>query len=144
MTGINLRRVLAGGTVAGAVVNVSALLMVPAAGDQMKEALQARNVPPMGGGAMAYFALASLVIGIVLVWLYAAVLPRFGPGPGTALLVSALVWFLAYLLANASNVAYGFMPVRLTVVGTAWGLVELVLAGQVGARLYREDRPNHG
>lgn len=52
--------------------------------------------------------------------------------------MSLLIWFLAYFGPNASNVAYGFMPISLTVVGTVWGLVELVVAGAVGARLYSE------
>ena len=34
---------------------------------------------------------------------------------------------------------YGFMPVRLTVVGTLWALGELVVAGQIGAYLYRDE-----
>jgi hypothetical protein len=136
---INLKRVLGGGLVAGVVIIASAVLMVPAVGDQMDKALEARNLPPMGGGAMAFFALVSLSNGVVLVWLYAAVRPRLGPGPKTAAIVSLLVWFLAYFLANAANVAYGFMPVRLTVIGTAWGLVELLVGGMVGARLYTEE-----
>ena len=41
--------------------------------------------------------------------------------------------------ANVANVMYGFMPVSLTIVGTAWGLVELVVAGAVGAHLYRDE-----
>jgi len=135
---INVKRVLTGGLVAGVVIIASAVLMVPAVGDQMDRALEARNLPAMGGGAMAFFALVSLSNGVVLVWLYAAVRPRLGPGPRTAAIVSLLVWFLAYFLANAANVAYGFMPVRLTVIGTAWGLVELLVAGMVGARLYSE------
>jgi hypothetical protein len=135
---INPRSVLLAGVVAGLVINASAILMVPIAGEQMTAALQARNVAPLGGGAMTYFFAQSMCVGIALVWLYAAVLPRFGPGPRTALVVSGVVWCLAYLLANGANVAFGFMPVGLTVVGTLWGFAELVVAGQVGTRLYRD------
>ena len=35
-------------------------------------------------------------------------------------------------------VVYGFMPVRLTVIGTFWGLSELILASIVGSKLYKE------
>jgi hypothetical protein len=130
--------VLTSGLVAGLVINASAIFMVPVVGHQMDEALKARNLPPMGGGAMAYFGVMSLLLGAVLLWLYAAIRPRFGPGPKTAALVSILVWLLAYFFANASNVVFGFMPTQLTVIGTIWGLVELVVAGEVGARLYTE------
>lgn len=136
---INGKRVLLGGLVAGLIINASAVLMVPVVGDRMTEALAARNVPPMGGGAMAFVVGVSFALGILLVGLYAAVRPRLGPGPRTAALCSLFLWFVSYFLANASNVAYGFMPMGLTVIGTAWGLVELLLAGWVGARLYREE-----
>ena len=135
---INVRSVLTSGLVAGLIINASAIFMVPVVGHQMDEALNARNLPPMGGGALAYFGVMSLLLGVVLVWLYAAVRPRFGPGPKTAAIASILVWFLAYFFANASNVVFGFMPTQLTVIGTIWGLVELVMAGEVGARLYSE------
>jgi len=135
---INMKSVLTSGLIAGLIINVSAIVMVPMVGKQMEAALQNRNVPPMGVGAMVYFVLVSLVLGIVLVWQYAAVRPRFGPGPKTAAIVSILIWFLAYFLANVSMVAYGFMPISLTVVGTIWGLIELVVAGQVGVRMYSE------
>ena len=54
--------------------------------------------------------------------------------------VSVLVWFMTYFWSNASMVAFGFMPLSLTVIGTAWGLVELVVAGQAGARLYGKQQ----
>jgi len=135
---INARRVLLGGLAAGAVINLSALLMVPAVGKQMEEALRERGVPPLGLGAAVWIVILSLLIGVLLVWLYAAIQPRLGPGLRTASIAALLVWFLAYCAPNVSNVAFGFMPVALTAVGTIWGLVELLLAGAVGARLYRD------
>ena len=133
---ISLKRVLAAGLVAGVIINVSGIAMVPLVGKQMDIVLMDRNLPPMSGGAMAYFGLMSLVLGVFMVWMYAAVRPLLGPGPKTAAIVSVLVWFMTYFWSNASMVAFGFMPLSLTVIGTAWGLVELVVAGQVGARLY--------
>ena len=44
-----------------------------------------------------------------------------------------------YRSANVSNVMYGLMPVSLTVVGTLWRLVELVVAGEMGACFYRDE-----
>lgn len=135
---INMKRVLVGGLAAGLIIIISAVFMVPVVGNEMELALAKCNLPPMGTGAMLYFANVSLTLGIVLVWLYAAILPRMGPGIKTAVIASAFVWFLAYFLANVSMVAYGFMPVRLTVIGTVWGWVELLVAGAVGTRLYKE------
>jgi hypothetical protein len=136
---INLRRVLAGGLAAGLTISVSALAMVPVVGEQMDAALRARGVPPLSTGAMVYFIVQSFIFGVLVVWLYAAVQPRLAPGPKTAAHVAALVWFVGYCSANVSNVMYGFMPVSLTVVGTFWNLVELVVAGEIGAYFYRDE-----
>lgn len=136
---INLKSVFTSGLAAGMVMGLSAAAMVPVAGGLMEEALKARNVPPMGVLAIFFFAFVSLATGIVLVWLYAAVRPRFGPGPRTAIGVSAVVWFIGNFLPNAANVAYGFMPVGLTALGIAWGFAEMAIAGLVGARLYKEE-----
>ncbi|MFA6946324.1 MAG: hypothetical protein WC220_10520 [Pedobacter sp.] len=56
----------------------------------------------------------------------------------TAIISALIVWFIAYFLSNVSLVAYGFMPVKLVVIGTVWGLGELLLAGIVGSKLYKE------
>lgn len=135
---INLTRTFVAGGVAGLVIVASAMLMVPVVGPQWTSALEARNVAPMTDAAMLFVGLWSVVLGVALVGLYAAVQPRLGPGPRTAAIVSLLVWLLAYFGANAGLVAYGFVPLSLAVVGTLWGLVELVVAGQVGAWVYRD------
>lgn len=137
---INMKSVLISGSVAGMMIIASAMAMVPVVGNEMDRALADRGLPPLSKPAMAYFALFSLIMGLFLVWLYAVAKTHFGPGKKTALIVSFTVWFLAYFLSNASKVAYGFMPIRLTVIGTAWGLVELLLAGTIGSCLYKEKK----
>jgi hypothetical protein len=79
-----------------------------------------------------------LINGIALVLLYALVKDRLGAGVRTSVIVSLVFWFMTYFLSNASLIAYGFMPVRLTIIGTIWGLGELLLAGIVGSKLYKE------
>ena len=135
---INVRRVIAAGLVSGLVISLSALAMVPVVGDQMNEALRARGVPPLSAGAMVYFVAQSFLTGVLVVGLYAAVQPRLPGGAKTAALVAAFVWLVGGCMANVSNVMYGFMPVSLTLVGTAWALVELLVAAEVGAFLYRD------
>lgn len=134
---IDVRRMLAGGLVAGVLINLSALAMVPAVGEQMEAALRDRGIAPLGPVAAAWVVVLSLILGVILVWLYAAIEPRLGPGTQTASVAALLVWFLAYCAPNVSNVVFGFMPLSLTVIGTVWGLVELLLAGILGARIYR-------
>ena len=77
---------------------------------------------------MAFFAAVSLTLGVVLVWLYAAVRPCLGPGPTTAAISAAFVWLVGYLLPNAALAVYGFSPASLVAIGTLWGPGELLLA----------------
>jgi hypothetical protein len=136
---INTKGVLVGGLVAGLIINVSeSILNVPVLGTQMEAALKARNLPPVGGTAIAFFIIMGFIMGWLLVWLYAAVRPRFGPGPRAAVAVGAIVWLLAYFWSSIAMVLMGFMPAGLTLIALAWGLVELVVASWAGARLYSE------
>lgn len=139
MAGIRTSRVLVGGLVAGLIINIGeTILNVPLAGAALEEALKARNLPPVGGGAMAYFVIMCFLLGILMVWTYAAVRPRLGLGPKTALIVGALAWFMTIAWSGGTQVAMGIMPLHLTLFGLAWGLGELVVASLAGAKLYRE------
>ena len=60
---INTKRVLIGGLVAGLIIVISAISIVPVVGKEMELALARRNLPPMGTGAMLYFGFVSLVLG---------------------------------------------------------------------------------
>ena len=132
-------RVIVGGLVAGLIVNIGeTILNVPLAGEEMAQALQARNLPPVGGGAIGYFVIMCFVLGVLMVWTYAAVRPRLGAGPKTAVIVAVLVWFMTLVWSGGSQVAMGIMPLSLTLFGLVWGLGELVIASLVGAKLYRE------
>lgn len=130
---VNGKSVLLSGVIAAMIIIASAAAMVPLVGNEMDQALADRGLPPLGGPAMAFFGVFSLVMGIVLVWLYAVIRAHFGAGKKTAAIASFIVWFLAYFFSNAAKVAYGFLPIRLTAIGTAWGLVEVALAGLIGA-----------
>jgi hypothetical protein len=139
MAGIRWGRVLAGGLVAGLIINIGeSILNVPLAGAELAQALEARNLPPVGGGAIAYFVGMCFLLGILMVWIYAAVRPRLGPGPKTAVIVGLLAWFMTLVWSGGAQVAMGIMPLGLTIFGLGWGLVEFIIASVVGAKLYRE------
>ena len=107
---INTKGVLVGGLVAGLIINVSeSILNVPVLGTQMEAALKARNLPPVGGTAIAFFIIMGFIMGWLLVWLYTAVRPRFGPGPRAAVAVGAIVWLLAYFWSSIAMVLMGFI-----------------------------------
>lgn len=139
MGNINVGRVLLGGLLAGLVVNIGETvlnLFVVAQG--MEEVLKARNLPPVGGGAITGFVLLAFLLGIATVWLYAAIRPRFGAGVGTAIIAGLAVWFFAYLYGGLGQELIGLVPAGLTVVTLLWGLGEIVLGAIAGGWVYRE------
>jgi len=139
MKPINMAGVLKGGVVAGLIMNVSEFIFnVPVAGGRMEAELKAINLPPPGGGAIALFSLATLVLGIMLVWVYAAIRPRLGPGPKTAICAGLIIWTLSYLYASLFFGGLGVNSWGLIAFGLAWALVECVLAALAGAYLYNE------
>jgi hypothetical protein len=132
-------RVLVGGLATGLVINVGeTILNVPLAGAETEQALAARTLPPIGGGAIAYFVVMCFLLGILIVWIYAAVRPRLGPGPKTAVMVGAAAWFMTLAWSGGAQAAMGIMPLDLTALGLVWGLGEVVIATLVGAKLYAE------
>ena len=139
MSSINMGRVVVGGLVAGLLINVSefvlnAVVLV----NDMNAAMAALNRPPIDNSMIVWFVLLAFGIGIMAVWVYAAVRPRFGPGVRTAICASLVVWGLAYLYPNVSTIILGLFPTRLIIVATVWGLVEVLVAGVAGAWIYTE------
>lgn len=136
---INIGRVLAGGLLAGLVINIGeTILNTVVIADQMEAAVAARNLPPVGGREIASFVIMCFGLGIATVWLYAAIRTRFGPGVPTAVLNGVVVWFLAYLWPNMGDAVMQIFPMNVIAVGVVWGLLEIVLASIAGAWLYRE------
>lgn len=144
MSGINWGRVILGGLLAGMVINVSEFFLngVVLAKD-WAAAMVALGRPPIAGSQIAVFFVWSFVlwgflIGIFAVWLYAAIRPRYGAGPRTALRVGSFVWGLGYLLTSVTPFLLNLFPRRIFAIGLTVGLVEVLLATLVGAWLYRE------
>lgn len=90
-------------------------------------------------GAIVIFNIWGFLLGIATVWLYAAIRPRYGAGPKTAIRAGVVTWAVAVFLANLGNYPLGLFPTRLLVISSVVGLVEIVVATLVGAWLYREE-----
>ena len=136
---INLGRVVVGGLLAGLIINVGEFILNGLLlGQQMNDAMAALNKPPIAGSMVMWFVLFGFGLGFMLVWVYAAIRPRMGPGVATAVCASAVVWGLAYLYPNLFFYILNIFPRNLIVIPTIWGLGELILAGIAGAWLYKE------
>ena len=137
---INMGRVLIGGIVAGLVADVLGYLvdgiwLAPQWADGMK-ALGHAN---FSADQWVWFNLIGVVNGIVLIWIYAAIRPRFGAGVKTAALAGVAVWVVGSLLPNLSFMWFGgLFSHRLTVMTTVGGVVEIVVGAIAGAALYKE------
>lgn len=136
---INMGRVVMGGLLAGLIVNISeSILNGVLFAKEMDAAMAALNRPPIDSSMIVWFILFGFVMAIVAVWLYAAIRPRFGSGPRTAAIAAVAVWLLAYLYPSTFFMAMQLFPTKLILVGTLWGLPEIVIATIAGAWLYKE------
>jgi hypothetical protein len=136
---INVMRVVLGGLLAGLIINISEFILnMLVIADSMELALQELGMGPPGGGTIAIYVVAGFLIGIITIWIYAAMRPRFGPGPKTAVLAGFVVWLLAYLWRLLDIGMTGLFDPGMLVLPIAWGLVEIVLAAVAGGYLYQE------
>ena len=87
---------------------------------------------------MVYYAAYDLAKALVGVWLYAAIRPRFGAGPRTAVIAAIATWALVIPIALLGLIPSGFFGRRFALVWSIEGLVVMVIAIVVGAWLYRE------
>jgi len=135
---INLKGVIIGGLVAGLILNVVDYIFwgVLFAKD-FQAALEAIGRPP-ADSLIPLFVVLDFVYGITLVYLYAAIRPRFGPGPRTAVYAGLIMWVIAGLLHAIGEGPLGFFPMRLYLLGTVVGLVLIPVAAVAGARFYTE------
>jgi hypothetical protein len=76
-------------------------------------------------------------VGMWTMWLYAAIRPRYGPGPKTAALAGFALWFLGGW-ADAFWAALGAAPLGVLVGPVAAKLPIALVAAVVGAWPYRE------
>lgn len=136
---ISVGGVLKGGLAAGLIMTVSQFILnVPVAGAQMDAEFAARNLPPVAGTQIAAFVAMTLLLGFATVWLYAAIRPRFGPGPKTAIVAGLVVWALSYLHLAITMGVLGINSMGMVVVAIMWSAVEMLVAASVGGYLYTE------
>jgi len=106
MSSINTGRVIGAGLVAGLVFNVVDMGSQFLLQDEMSAMIDRLRLDPalkeMTVAAIAPWIAVDFVIGILIVLNYAAMRPRFGPGPRTALLAGFM------LFAAVTTVIYGF------------------------------------
>jgi len=139
MGGINVARWLLGGIIAGIVIwvfeGVGSFFYMA----DMEAALAAHNMTmEMSAGIWVLTIVLSMIVGLTLVFFYAAVRPRFGPGPKTATLVAVVLWISGYLLSLIGYDMIGLYPKTMLTLWGLIGLIEMLVAAHVGGWIYRE------
>ena len=139
MNNINLSRAILGGLVAGVVLNIGEFLLNDVVlGAQMKEFFARFGLPEPGSSFLIVAVLLTFVLGIVIVWIYAAIRPRLGPGVKTAICAGLLAWFCIYVYSGIINGMILQVPKNFLIIAMVWGAVQYTLAAIAGAWLYKE------
>src|ERR1039457_6644938 len=100
---INIGRVLLAGIVAGIVSDALGYLVDGVIlAQRWSDGMMALGRPEFTSGQIVQFNALGLIGGIVLIWLYAAIRPRFGAGVGTAVIAGVAVWVVGSLVASLS------------------------------------------
>ena len=143
MAGINTGKVVVGGLAAGVVMNVIDFCAntfvlqntMKADFDKLNPALWAAM---NGTNSMVGFVVIDFILGILLVWLYAAIRPRFGAGAGTAVKAGLFAWLFGGAIWY-SLVVMGILSNTSFVMAGAVSLVNLVASALVGGMVYKEE-----
>jgi hypothetical protein len=139
---INTQKVVVGGLAAGLVMNVVDFVVFGYLLRGRMDAELAAAAPTlvgkgMGGSVIAAHVITDFLIGILIVWLYAAIRPRFGPGMGTAVKAALVVWVCGFLFYQ-DWLHMGMMSMASYLIVAVTMFITLFLAAWVGAKLYTE------
>lgn len=144
MSGMNVPRLYLAGVAAGGFsVVVQLIAWSLGAYDRLGQAIgqtyPLESVAKFGG---AIFALEVFVGGPLALWLYAAIRPRFGPGPRTAIIAAVYIWLVlgpyGFTVLSISGLLVK-MSTKLLLVLQLSMLPLVVVALLIGGYLYRED-----
>jgi hypothetical protein len=135
MGGINLARVLVGGLLAGVIYNLSGFGLHYVV--DLADSFARFGWEPSTGSTIQHVAV-RFGFGLISVFTYAAIRPRFGPGIKTAVIAASIIWIAAaapfIFVLTELFVFSGWQAVTLLI----WTLIEAWVATSVGAWLYQE------
>lgn len=141
---INTQKVVVGGlaaAVANAVLGfvVFGMLLGPRMNAELDAVMPGMSAKLQAGtGNIIIMIGSSLAIGWLLAWLYAAIRPRFGPGPKTATYAALVVWLCGFLF-YADGYQMGLISGASYMIAAVAALVLNVIVANVAAWLYKEE-----
>lgn len=136
---INWGRVVLGGLLAMIVMGVFSAIQIPIFANAWETALEAvgAEFPMMTATFLVTATVIQFGAGIVAVWLYAAIRPRYGPGPMTAAIAGFAVWLILSVgflwLVMFTNLTFGSFAALHGPSVVTW-----IVATNAGAWVYKE------
>jgi hypothetical protein len=135
---INIPRLIAAGLAAGVVANVldfaSGMLMHD---EQVAQAQRLNLDPSALETSFAVWIVVDFVYGLLLAFTYAAIRPRFGPGPKTAVIAGGTL-FLAITAILTGFMSMGMFMQDVFIRSALLSLVSTLAASLTAGYLYRE------
>jgi hypothetical protein len=132
---LNFKRIILGGLITGMILN---LIDTPngmfIAGPQIKLFL-AEHAVPYNPLIPAYFFPYHLILGMMMVWTYAAIIPQFGAGRKAALYATILLLITTRMMAFGF-VVMGLLPLHLYLILSATMVIGSLVGGLTGCWYY--------
>jgi hypothetical protein len=142
MASINTGRVILGGLVGGVVANVCDFVWNNyVLKDDMMDMAKRFGMDPAAMTSMSAavpWMVIDFVFGFLIVWTYAAMRPRLGPGPKTAILAGLVPYIGVTAVLYGFTATMGMMPMAAFVKGSAAALVTTIFGSLAGAYFYQE------
>ncbi len=138
---INTGKIVAGGLLAGVVFNVGDFLInTVLLAQQSAEMMRRLGLDPTAfesPSAMVPWIVIDFMFGLLVVWTYAAIRPRFGPGVTTAVM-AGLIPFLGATLVLGGFTSMGLFTLNMFVMSSIASLVNTIVGSIAGAWAYTE------
>ncbi len=138
MLTVNRLGIIKGGLVAGIVLILMEAVLMTFLRPTWLDLVRQMGGQMPGAIASVGYAVILLVLGIVTIWLYAAIRARYGPGPRTAARAGLAVWIIGWGVGFGSAVTLGIFPAGFVAIVLGWGLLECLAAALAGGVVYTE------
>jgi len=136
MNKVNLMQVLRCGLVTGLVWTLLSIALIALVGSDFMALVSGDRLVRPAGALQTFFILSNIAAGFWTMWLYAAIRPRYGPGPRTAL-IAALAWWIIASMQGVKWIVLLGVPLH-----AAWPMLAtlpaIMIATMAGAWGYRE------
>lgn len=139
---MNIGKVATGGLLAGLLFNIGDFVInafvLPADGQELARRFGTDPAALMSFSGTAPWLVVDFLMGLLVVFTYAAMRPRFGPGPKTAV-IAAFVLFAAISLVLTGFTSMGMMTAGMLARGSIASIVNMSIGAIAGASMYSES-----